>query len=217
MKTIPLALDGYTDLPPGKIANVVTYLEMRALPDLPRLARPDLNVRRQPAPDLGWYRGLYRRIGEAWLWVSRAVMPDDVLGRRLGDPATEIHLLERDGDALGFAELSRHVPGEVEIAMFGVVPEATGTGAARFLMESVLDHAWAFDVRRVWLHTCTFDHPAALRFYQARGFRPYKLAIEVSNDPRLSGHLPETAGPHVPLIKAEGDSKRANSEIASSE
>ena len=204
MQTIPLTLDGYTDLPPGKIANVVTYLEMAAPPSLQRAIRPDLVVRRLPNPELGWYRGLYRRIGEAWLWFSRAVMQDEALAQRLADPATEIHLLEGNRGALGFAELSRHVPGEVEIAMFGVVPEATGTGAARFLMESVLDTAWSFGVRRVWLHTCTFDHPAALRFYQARGFRPYKLAIEVSDDPRLSGYLPETAAPHVPLIKTRG-------------
>jgi GNAT superfamily N-acetyltransferase len=201
MQTIPLTLDGYTDLPPGKIANVVTYLEMMAPPSLPRAVRADLVVRRRPNPELGWYRGLYRRIGEAWLWFSRAVMADEELAHRLADPATEIHVLEGDGGALGFAELSRHVPGEVEIAMFGVVPEATGTGAARFLMEFVLDTAWSSGVRRVWLHTCTFDHPAALRFYQARGFRPYKLAIEVSDDPRLSGYLPETVAPHVPLIR----------------
>jgi len=202
MQTIALTLDGYTDLPPGKIANVVTYLEMTARPSLPRAVRGDLAVRRLPNPELGWYRGLYSRIGEAWLWFSRAVMPDEELAHRLADPATEIHVLEGDRGALGFAELSRHVPGEVEIAMFGVVPEATGTGAARFLMETVLDTAWSWGVRRVWLHTCTFDHPAALRFYQTRGFRPYKLAIEVSDDPRLSGYLPETAGPHVPLIKS---------------
>jgi GNAT superfamily N-acetyltransferase len=201
MKTIPLALDGYTDLPPGKIANVVTYLEMTGPPGPPRVARPDLSVRWLPSPDLGWYRGLYRRIGEAWLWFSRAVMPDEILSRRLADPAIEIHLLEGNGGPLGFAELSRHVPGEVEVAMFGVVPEATGTGAARYLMEAALDKAWLPGIRRVWLHTCTFDHPAALRFYQARGFRPYKLAIEVSDDPRLKGHLPESAGPHVPLIR----------------
>jgi GNAT superfamily N-acetyltransferase len=214
MKTIPLTLDGYTDLPRGKIANVVTYLELTAPPGVPRTARIDLAVRRLPKPDLDWYRGLYRRIGERWLWFSRAVMSDTDLRRRLADPSTEIHLLEGDGSALGFAELSHHVPGEVEIAMFGVVPEATGTGAARFLIEAVLDGIWTAGVRRVWLHTCTFDHPAALRFYQARGFRPYKLAIEVSDDPRLNGHLPETAGPHVPLIRgANGEgSEEANSE-----
>lgn len=208
MKTIPLALDGYTDLPPGKIANVVTYLEMSAAPDLPRAVRPDLLVRRLARPDLDWYRALYRRIGEPWLWFSRAVMPDERLRRVIADPATEVHVLERCGAAIGFAELSRVVAGEVEVAMFGVVPEVTGSGAARFLMEETLDRAWTADVRRVWLHTCSFDHPAALRFYQARGFRPYKLAIEVSDDPRLTGHLPDTAGPHVALIRRKGDSAR---------
>ena len=201
MKTIPLDLDGYTDLPPRKIANVVTYLEMIAPPDLPRAARHDLAVRQIASPDLAWYRALYRRIGEPWLWFSRIVMADERLRAQLADPATEIHGLERDGETIGFAELSRAVAGEVEVAMFGVVPEATGTGAARFLMEAALGKAWRPGVRRVWLHTCSFDHPAALRFYQARGFLPYKFAIEVSDDPRLTGHLPETAGPHVPLIR----------------
>jgi GNAT superfamily N-acetyltransferase len=201
MKTIPLDLDGYTDLPPGKIANVVTYLEMTARPGGPRAERSDLAVRKLSNRDPAWYRALYSRIGVPWMWFSRAVMSDQTLRQLLADPATGIHVLERQGEPLGFAELSRAVPAEVEVAMFGVVPEATGTGAARFLMEAALDEAWAGDVRRVWLHTCTFDHPAALRFYQARGFRPYKFAIEVSDDPRLTGHLPEAAAPHVPLIR----------------
>ena len=67
-------------------------------------------------------------------------------------------------------------------------------------MEAALEQAWTAGVGRVWLHTCTFDHPAAVRFYRARGFRPYKFAIEVSDDPRLTGHLPRDAAPHVPLI-----------------
>jgi GNAT superfamily N-acetyltransferase len=201
MKTIPLDLDGYTDLPLGKIANVATYLEMTAPPDAPRAARPELAVRRLVAPDLARYRALYTRIGEPWLWFSRAVMAEERLRALLADPATEVHVLERSTEPLGFAELSRAVPDEVEVAMFGVVPEATGTGAARFLMEAALDRAWLPGVRRVWLHTCTFDHPAALRFYQARGFRPYKFAIEVSDDPRLTGHLPRDAAPHVPVIR----------------
>jgi GNAT superfamily N-acetyltransferase len=202
MKTIPLDLDGYTDLPPGKIANVVTYLEMAAPQDGPRAERTDLSVRKLVNPDLAWYRALYGRIGVPWLWFSRAVMSDDKLRSLLLDPATEIHVLERLGEPLGFAELSRAVPAEVEVAMFGVVPEATGTGAARFLIEAALNQAWTGGVRRVWLHTCTFDHPAALRFYQARGFRAYKFAIEVSDDPRLTGHLPRNAAPHVPVIEA---------------
>jgi GNAT superfamily N-acetyltransferase len=204
VSAIPLDLNGYTDLPPGKIASIVTYLEMHARPDLPRIARPDLAVRRVAAPDLDWYRDLYRRIGERWLWFSRAVMPEARLRERLRDPATEVHAVERDGMSLGFAELSFALPGEVEVAMFGVVPEATGTGVARFLMEEVLDRIWRGPLRRAWLHTCSLDHPAALRFYQARGFRPYKLAVEVADDPRLAGYLPESAGVNVPVIRPAG-------------
>jgi GNAT superfamily N-acetyltransferase len=132
-------------------------------------------------------------------------MPDRRLAALLTDPSTEVLALEReDGLAVGLAEL-HHTLGEVEIAMFGVVPEATGTGAAQFLMEKALDHAWGSGIGRVWLHTCSFDHPAAVRFYKRAGFRPYKFAIEISDDPRLTGHLPLTAGPHVALIgKASG-------------
>jgi ribosomal protein S18 acetylase RimI-like enzyme len=58
--------------------------------------------------------------------------------------------------------------------------------------------------RRVWLHTCTNDHPAAIAFYRRCGFTPYKFAIEVMEDPRLSGAYPETAAPHIPLIRPKG-------------
>ncbi|SHG76994.1 Protein N-acetyltransferase, RimJ/RimL family [Kaistia soli DSM 19436] len=202
MATIPLDLDGYTDLPPGLIANVVTYLQLndrkagRVAP-LP----PGLTVRLLETPDLAAYRDLYRRIGEAWLWFSRAVMSDAELLAQLGRPGAEILFLERDGEPLGLAELQHSEDvHSLEVAMFGVVASESGTGAARGLMSDVLDRAFGGGAERVWLHTCHFDHPAALPFYQRMGFRPWKFAIEVSRDPRLDGFLPREAGPHVPLI-----------------
>lgn len=205
MTTIPLALDGYTDLPPGHIANVVTYFEMRQRPT--PLPLGDEAVRRQHRPDLATYRALYRRIGEDWLWFSRAVMPDDALATLLDRRTTEIYILERNGEPQGLAELHRAEPSatDVEIAMFGVVPEATGTGAARLLMQSALAAAWQGGTERVWLHTCSFDHPAAVKFYRRSGFSPFKFAIEVSPDPRLQGFLPRSAAPHVALIEPDAD------------
>ena len=201
--TIPLDLDGYTDLPPGKIANVVTYLERKvsetAVPPRPH----DLPIRHVERPSVAWYRDLYRRIGEDWLWFSRAVMPDDALAAILDDPATMVLALEQGGRATGLAELSFAKPGEVEIVMFGVVPEATGTGAARALMDAALAETIRPGVDRVWLHTCTFDHPAAVPFYLGRGFRAFKFAIEVSDDPRLTGHLPRDAARQIPLIEPQ--------------
>jgi len=202
METIPLRLDGYTDLPPGKIATVVTFLEMTTRP-AGRAGPPPSNlaVRRVIDPDPAWYRTLCRRIGEDWLWTFLPLMPEDELIALLRDLAIEIHVLERDGEAIGIAELDRRQPGEVEIALFGVVPEAIGSGAAHRLMEGVLKGAFRADTRRVWLHTCTNDHPAAVPFYLRAGFEPYKFAIKVSDDPRLTGAYPETADPRVPVIR----------------
>ena len=53
----------------------------------------------------------------------------------------------------------------------------------------------------LWVHTCTGDSPQALIFYQACGFKPYKRAIEVAEDPRLQGLLGRKRAPHVPVIE----------------
>lgn len=199
--TFPVLLDGYTDLPPGKIANVVTFLERKHAPTGQISAVAGLNVTAVPDATAPWYRDIYRRIGEDWLWFSRAVMSDDDLGALLRAPGTEILALEHEGGTAGLVEFDFSVAGDVEIVTFGVVPELTGTGAARMLMESALRYAFRPGARRVWLHTCSFDHPAAVKFYRARGFEAYKFAIEVSDDPRRAGLLPESAAPHVPYIR----------------
>jgi GNAT superfamily N-acetyltransferase len=200
MSTFPVSLDGYTDLPPGKIANVVTFLERTAPPGTPETPPDGPSLVHMISPDASWYRALYGRIGENWLWSSRAVMPEEELAALIASPSTVILALMRGSEAIGLAELDRTTPGEVEIVTFGVVPEEIGTGAAKILMDGALAHAFSGNVQRVWLHTCTFDHPAAMRFYVREGFRAFKFAIEVSDDPRLTGFLPENAAPHVPLI-----------------
>src|SRR5204862_8254120 len=62
----------FTDVPAGKLAAIVTSLEMFARPP----ARPERSdndfVREHVArPHLAWFRGLLRRVGESWIWVSR--------------------------------------------------------------------------------------------------------------------------------------------------
>lgn len=198
-ETFPVSLDGYTDLPVGKIANVVTFLEMTEPPaGSPTPAASTVVEMRRPDPAA--FLALYRRIGEQWLWTSRAAMPAAELAALLAAATTRVLTLERDGAAIGLVELDYSVPGDVEIVTFGVVPEAVGTGAAHVLMSETLARIFGGGAARVWLHTCTFDHPRALGFYRRNGFRPYKFAIEVSDDPRRTGYLPVTAGPNIPLL-----------------
>lgn len=194
----------YLDVAPGKIAAVVTALEMvvpparRAVPAATRFA-----VRRVDRPSLDWYRDLFRRIGSDWLWFSRLRMSDQALAAIVHDPAVEVSTLAVDGRDEGLLELDFRLPGEVELAFFGLTPALIGRGAGRFLMDVALERAWAGRPRRVWVHTCTLDHPGALAFYRRSGFTPYQTQIEIADDPRLDGTLPETAAPQVPLIRPQ--------------
>ncbi|MFZ5791945.1 MAG: GNAT family N-acetyltransferase [Pseudomonadota bacterium] len=195
--------DGYSVLPPGKLANVVICLEMTEKPP-PRpaaAARSGLTLRRIEQPDLAAYRALFRRIGEPWLWFSRLIMPDEKLRAILSDPNVELYVLLEGVREIGLLELDFREEGQCELAFFGVVPEVIGKGAGRFLMDQAIAKAWARPIRRFWVHTCSFDHPSALSFYRRSGFKPYAMAVEVHDDPRLTGHLPRTAAPHVPLIE----------------
>ena len=74
----------------------------------------------------------------------------------------------------GYFEL--HAPGDgaVEIAYFGLLPEFFGRGWGGHLLTRAVDTAWSLGAARVWLHTCTLDHPAALPNYLRRGFRPVR-------------------------------------------
>jgi GNAT superfamily N-acetyltransferase len=128
-------------------------------------------------------------------------MTDEQLAEELHRPSTELFICEREEQEIGLAELDRSHSSDVEITSFALFPEAIGKGLGRPFMIQLLDRAWSKSVARVWLHTCTLDGPAALSFYMKCGFRPYKRAIEVADDPRLRGILPENAAPQVPIIR----------------
>jgi GNAT superfamily N-acetyltransferase len=66
------------------------------------------------------------------------------------------------------------VAGEVELVQFGLTPEFIGQGLGKFFLQWAIDRAWGYGPRRLWLHTCTLDHPAALPNYLKAGFRIYK-------------------------------------------
>ena len=193
--------DGYSDIPAGKIAAVVTHLEMTKRPSRRDDPPGTWSLRKVDTPPLPWYRDLFRRVGEEWLWFSRPRMNDTELAAIIHAAGIEIYALVVDGRDEGLLELDFRQPGQCELVYFGVTARLIGTGAARFLMNRALERAWSGDVRRVWVHTCTFDHPSAVAFYQRSGFRPFRRQIEVADDPRLDGTAPRDVAKHVPIIE----------------
>lgn len=190
-------------LPPGKLRQIVTYLEMTAPPaaaeTLPLAAAEALlepPARMTPAG----YRALYRAVGERWLWWERLALSDTELAAVLDDPLVEVRLLRSGGAIAGFSEIDRRAGGgAVEIAFLGLKPAFVGRGLGAFLLAATLHAAWRERTRRVWLHTCDHDHPRALGLYRAAGFCIVREESVLIDDPRRRGYLPPSAGPHIPL------------------
>ena len=193
--------DGYSDVPSGKIAAIVTHLEMTARPTPRSDPAGAWTLRRVEMPPLDWFRDLYRRVGEEWLWFSRMRMPDAELAAIIQSPLVEVYALEHEGRDEGLLELDFRDAGQCEIAFFGVSAKLIGSGAGRWLMNRTLELSWSRPIARVWVHTCTFDHPAALAFYRRSGFRPFRRQVEIADDPRLDGTAPRDVARHVPIIE----------------
>jgi GNAT superfamily N-acetyltransferase len=192
----------------GELATVVTYLEMRSPPergDCPSPRDCPLALRRIEHPNPDEYRRLFRLVGAPWLWFSRLVIDDAALEAIVGDPDVELYVVEDEhGRDAGMVELDFRERGECELAFIGLFPELSGKGHGRWLLSEAVSRAWREGVRRVHVHTCSLDHPAALSAYRRAGFTAYKRSVERFPDPRLLGILPADCAPQVPLLGTEG-------------
>jgi ribosomal protein S18 acetylase RimI-like enzyme len=150
--------------------------------------------------DLGRYRRLFADVGRPWLWFSRASLSDGQLSAIIDDPAVEALAYVVGGRDAGILELDFRKGGECELAFLGLVPGVIGQSLGRELAAEGIRRAFARPISRLWLHTCTLDHPGAVRFYRSVGFVPYRRALEVADDPRLTGRLPREAAPDVPIV-----------------
>jgi GNAT superfamily N-acetyltransferase len=197
----PLA-NGYYRLPPGKLANACTYLEMM-LPPVPDIRRPapaDVRLERLTGRDVARFRALFRAIGEAWLWASHLSKSSEEIADLLDDPSGETFAAAGPSGDIGLLQLEWDGNGSAEIVYFGLVAGAIGRGMGHWLVQEAIARALARPARRLWLHTCNFDHPKALHFYQGAGFKIYATGFEIMDDPRAKGLLPGTAAPHVPMV-----------------
>jgi ribosomal protein S18 acetylase RimI-like enzyme len=139
-----------------------------------------------PLPELN--RFLYASVGADWRWYMRLTWDYARWRNYLERPEVGTWIAYVDGTPAGYFELEQQPPDSVEIAYFGLLPQFIGGGIGGALLTDAVNAAFEFgaggrDGTRVWLHTCTLDHPAALSNYQARGFRIFDTVEEVEEVP----------------------------------
>jgi len=190
----------YEPIPNDELAAIVTYLEMTERPVI-ELPRSTLDLKRILNPSVERYRELFRLVGAPWLWFSRLIMDDAALAAIVQHPNVELFAVQDgNGRDVGMLELDFREVGKCQLAFVGLVPELSGLGHGRWLLEEAVRRAWRDSVNRVQVHTCSLDHPAALAAYRRAGFTPVKRAIERFTDPRLLGILPKDCAPQIPLL-----------------
>jgi GNAT superfamily N-acetyltransferase len=153
------------------------FLEMTAPSQLAPAPEPDpeLDVRRGASPELS--RALYAGVGSDWHWTDRLDWSPQRWHERLSRPEVDTWVGWVHGAPAGYAELERDGDA-VELVSFGLLPAFAGRGLGTRLLDAVVRRAWALGPRRVWLHTCSLDSPAALPTYRGRGFEVYDERTE---------------------------------------
>jgi len=156
-----------------------TYLGMRSPVELrpATLPVPAPRIQRVDQCSVDIFRFLYRQVGQAYHWTDRLRWSDETIQGHLATPGVSIWVMTWDGEPAGYFELREHEDRSVEIAYFGLLPAFLGRGWGKFLLTQATDAAWRLGAVRVWLHTCTLDHPAALPKYLKRGFRPIREEV----------------------------------------
>lgn len=150
-----------------------------------RAAPPGASLARVVVPSVHFYRYLYETVGAPWLWVERRRMPDEELATILADPDVALWVAYFQGAPAGYFELDARTAGQVELSYFGLFPDRIGRGLGAWLIEHAVETAWSIEgTQRVWVHTCSLDHPRALSNYEKAGFVRYETTRETIWDPR---------------------------------
>ena len=159
----------------------VLYLQMRSRDALLSKPCPDpdnmqIIEAKEALPELN--RFLYTAVGGDWYWVDRLPWTYEQWLSAIGGPNHRTFVCYSRGTPAGYYELHKHSDNTVEIAYFGLIGAFMGRGIGGWLLSRCISDAWDWGANRVWVHTCTLDHPAALSNYLARGLKQYDSEIE---------------------------------------
>jgi GNAT superfamily N-acetyltransferase len=160
-----------------KYTRVTIYhLEMTHRDQLRPAARtyPDAEIRRAEVPCPEFSRFLYSAVGGDWHWRDRLSWSYSRWLAWLDRPEVETWVAYVRGTPAGYVELELQPGGHVEIAYFGLLPQFIGQGLGGQLLTHAITRAWDMGAGRVWVHTCSLDHPGALANYQSRGLRVFR-------------------------------------------
>lgn len=152
------------------------FLEMMSPGELKSKPMPEaLSVVECEEPQYQFNRFLYHLVGSDWEWGDLDNWSDEQWRAMVESDRHRTWVAYYRGSIAGYYELYRTDAQSTEIRYFGLASNAIGKGFGGALLSHAIASAWDWPgTGRVWVHTCTFDHPSALPNYVARGMKVYK-------------------------------------------
>ena len=152
------------------------YLEIKSLDELFEVKKPneDYYLEKVMPSDYQLNKFFYKQIGKSHKWVDRLEWNDSNWIKYVSNKNVSTFVLKKKANIVGFFELIYHKDkSEIEIAYFGLLDEYIGEKLGGYMLSEAIKKSFSFNIKRVWVHTCSLDHINALKNYLSRGMKIY--------------------------------------------
>jgi len=153
------------------------YLHLLSVTDLNKSNCKELNleVQLEKKPTIDLCKFFYKEVGKNFFWRDRLKWSDQDWLDYINSNFFKLYILKHNNKLAGYYELLYEPKtNSMEIPYFGIFKEFYGKKIGGYLLTDALSTSFKQKITKVWVHTCTLDHPNALKNYLARGMKIFK-------------------------------------------
>ena len=152
------------------------FLELKNINDLIKKDKPEDNYSvEKTKPDFQLNKFFYKQIGKKYRWTDRLIWTDLQWSNYVSNKNLDTYVIKNGEDLVGYFELIHHPEqNETELAYLGLFEDYFGKGVGGYALTTAILKSFEKKIKRMWVHTCTLDHPNAIKNYLARGMKIFK-------------------------------------------
>ena len=153
------------------------YLEIKNIKELKKvnLENNELKVKLLKKIDFNLNKFFYKQIGKNHRWTDRLSWNNNMWVNYVSDKSVNTFVLMYNKNLAGYFErIYNKQSNEFEIAYFGILHEYRNKKFGAYLLSKAIELSFKDGAKRVWVHTCTFDHKNAIKNYLSRGMKIFK-------------------------------------------
>ena len=134
----------------------------------------NLKILLEKKPTIDLCKFFYKEVGKDFFWRDRLKWSDQDWLDYINNDFFKLYILKYNNKLAGYYELLYDPRTfSMEISYFGIFKEFYGKGIGGYLLTNAILTSFNQKVNKVWVHTCTLDHPNALKNYLARGMKVF--------------------------------------------